>query len=155
MARDERKLRSKDCSRQSFRRSGIARPGKTPGCCAGNVGLSVHRCVLSHAVFGVQRWYCINGVEDTSGYGGGIRKTFFVQFSQARERLEIHETTDFFRQPAYRFWFICKEDKPVLCIETNGVVWTAEGKTSNIMKLFADKHRIWPVVMEVAGDLLP
>ena len=36
----------KNCSRQSFRRSGIARPGKTPGCCAGNVGLSVHRCVF-------------------------------------------------------------------------------------------------------------
>ena len=134
---------------------GLPIPAKLPAALPTTVVYRFIAAFLSHAVFGVQRWYCINGVEDASGYGGGIRNAFFEQFPQARGRLEIHETTDFFREPAYRFWFICKEENPVLCIETNGVIWTATGKAYNLKELYAAKHRIWPLVMEVAGDLFP
>lgn len=134
---------------------GLPIPAKLPAAVPATLVYRFIAAFLSHAVFGIPQWCCVNGVLDSSGYGGGIRRPFFEQFSQAHGRLEIHETADLYKQPAYRFWFICKEDKPLLCLETNGVVWTAKGKTHNVMELYAAKRRIWPVVLEVAGDLLP
>ena len=58
-------------------------------------------------------------------------------------------------KPAYHFWFFYKNKTPILCIETNGTVWNKKGAEFNLADLYASKHRLWQVVMEIAGDLLP
>jgi hypothetical protein len=60
---------------------------------------------------------------------------------------------DFQRQPAYRFWFIKKNGKPKICIETTGTVWVP-GKEFNLMDMYQKDRRIWSLVFTAVGQLL-
>lgn len=109
---------------------------------------------LTHTAFGVDDWSCRNGFFDTSGYGGGV-SSVFDEFPQAQERFRVELKDDVFQEPAYRFWFLRKNEKPVLCLETIGTVWNKKGKEFNLAELYPDKRQVWPMIMKVAGDLLP
>jgi hypothetical protein len=109
---------------------------------------------LTHSAFGIHRWECRNGVFDTSGYGSGVASAF-EHFAKAQMRLRIKLPNDVLGEPAYRFWFIYKNKTPVLCFETNGTVWNRNGTEFKLADLYSNKHLIWDVVMEIAGDLLP
>ena len=110
---------------------------------------------LTHATLGIHKWECRNGYEDTSGYGGGVVSAF-KDFPQAQERLKINLEDDILRQPAYRFWFLRKDDKPLLCLETVGLVWVqSDLKTYNLMDLYNyNKRHIWSTIVSVAGPLM-
>jgi hypothetical protein len=111
---------------------------------------------LTHATFGIHRWECRNGYEDTSGYGGGVVSDF-EGFPSAQERCKVKLEDDILKQPAYRFWFLRKEDKPLLCLETVGLLWIQNDlKTYNLMDLYNHNNRhIWLTVVSVAGALMP
>jgi hypothetical protein len=79
----------------------------------------------------------------------------FEKFPKAQERLGMTLKGDFFQQPAYRFWFLYRERTPVLCFETTGTVWTEKGMSFHLMDVYHKKRRMWPVVFEIAGHLLP
>jgi hypothetical protein len=110
---------------------------------------------LSHAVFGIHRWECRNGFFDTSGYGGGVVKDF-KRFEGARRRLEVGLPDDILRQPAYRFWFLRRNDVPELCLETTGLAWQPGiEEPCDLMGLYRKDRRVWSVIGIVAGHLLP
>jgi hypothetical protein len=109
---------------------------------------------LTHSTFGVHQWECRNGFIDTSGYGGGVAAAF-EGFAKAQARLRLTLPTDVLGNPAYRFWFIYKNKIPVLCIETNGTVWDENDAEFTLADLYASKHSLSQVVMEIAGDLIP
>lgn len=110
---------------------------------------------LTHAAFGRVFWQCLNGFIDTSGYGGGINETYFDAFPSAKERLHKRSQDDFFGQASYRFWFLVKDNEPALCFENTGHVHTKKGEVVELMPLYMKERRVWPVVHEVAGHLLP
>lgn len=110
---------------------------------------------LKHAAFGLHRWECRNGIFDTSGMEEGGRVEAFEKFPLARERLQADLPDDILREPAYRFWFVYRDYKPVLCLETTGLVWTLDEREIHLAQLYAEYRRIWPLIAAIAGDLLP
>jgi hypothetical protein len=110
---------------------------------------------LSHSVFGREDWECRNGFLDTSGSKCAVRGDWFAAFPGAAERLVQPADDDLLGQPAYRFWFLVRGDRPSLCLETNGTAWDKEGLEFDLMRLHRARRRIWPVVSFVAKDLLP
>ena len=110
---------------------------------------------LCHATFRIPCWECRNGCFDTSADGGGLRDHFKV-FPGATERLRVRLPEDIQGQPGYRFWFLCKDAQPLLCLETVGNVWR-EGETEphSLQCEYQETHRIWPVVYALAGSFLP
>ena len=110
---------------------------------------------LSHSIFGLRRWECINGFCDTSGDEYFVIDDFEKFHSSAKERLRVRLPNDFLKNPAYRFWFLLENGKPLICLETTGLVWVKRRKHHNLMDLYRKKRRIWPMIMEVAGNILP
>ena len=111
---------------------------------------------LAHSSFGVDFWECRNGMFDSSApYECGGVKNDFDHFPKAKERLRINLKGDVLNQPAYRFWFIKKNNEPVLCLETSGKLWTKEGLEYNLMEIYKKEKRIWPIIYQTAGEMLP
>ncbi|MGQ0678816.1 MAG: TY-Chap2 family putative peptide chaperone [Actinomycetota bacterium] len=113
---------------------------------------------LTHAAFatsfGKSLWGCENGYLDTSDGYGGVWESRFELFPGALDRLKAHEDHDPFGVSAYRFWFLLLNDDPLLCVETSGSAWDRTGLEYDFSKYIREDDRIWPVVSEVAGDLL-
>lgn len=110
---------------------------------------------LGHSAFGKDSWECRNGYFDSSGMEEyGINPAFDL-FPYAKERIRVSLSSDFLQTPAYRFWFIKKNGKPVICLETTGAAWISEGQSFDINELYKKEKRIWPVVWSVAGHFLP
>ena len=133
---------------------GLPLPGRLP---PSEPDTLVYRWIaafLAHAVFGREEWKCQNGFHDTSGYGGGIQP-FFKKFLNAKKRLEVTMSGDILSNPAYRFWFLTKNNKAVLCLETAGFVWRENGSIFDLPILYEKERKIWPLVLEIAGHLLP
>jgi hypothetical protein len=112
---------------------------------------------LSHAAFRRSRWECLNGYCDSAGMGGCyVRREQFSHFPGSKKRLQTSVTGDFLGQPAYRFWFLEKEGTPLILLETSGLVWV-EGRRDPwcLMSMYRKSRRIWPLISEIAGHLLP
>jgi hypothetical protein len=108
---------------------------------------------LAHGAFGRPGWECRNGYDDTSGYGGGTRTGWFEPFDGGVAALEESRDDDLLGIAAYRFWFLVRYGEPKLCLETGGRVWDRRGSRHQLPVLY--RGRIWPVVDQVAGHLLP
>jgi hypothetical protein len=120
------------------------------------VAYRVISAFMAHAVFGRVGWECRNGYLDSSGMSGGLRDEMFEHFPLARQRLAIREADDVLDIPAYRFWFLNREDQPFLAVEAkNGIAWDTSGRETDLFARYRRYHRIWPVVWSVAGHLLP
>lgn len=149
---DSKKLADRLCAKAGL--AGVERPPPTS---AATIGFRVASAFLAHAAFGRTFWECRNGYEDTSGYGGGVRRNLFEAFPGATARLEMRESGDFLDVPAYRFWFLVKDGAPSLAFEvTSGLAWLLDGRELDLLALYrAFSHRVWHVVWTIAGDLLP
>ena len=111
---------------------------------------------LAHAMFGRVNWECRNGYLDSSGMSGGRRDELFEHFPSARQRLAVRQAGDMLDIPAYRFWFLMRNDQPLLAIEaTNGTAWDTSGRETDLFARYRRHRRIWPVVWGVASHLLP
>lgn len=111
---------------------------------------------LSHAGFGVHYWECRQGCLDTAGEGGGTVKRYFKPFPWASALLQPLPNDRALDNSA-DFWFLLRDGKPKLVLHTSG--WAARPRAKKgveLMPLYV-KHgrKVWPVVMEVAGGLLP
>jgi hypothetical protein len=110
--------------------------------------------VAFNASFGSFNWECQNGYLDTSDGFGGVWESRFAEFPAAAERMREPSMDDPFGVPAYRFWFILLNEDPQLCLETTGRIWDRQGNEHSLEKLLPHDQRIWPVIAEVAADLL-
>ncbi|HEX2052436.1 MAG TPA: hypothetical protein VHJ78_01745 [Actinomycetota bacterium] len=111
--------------------------------------------IAFNASFGKFYWNCENGYLDTSDGYGGVWESRFELFPEAHERLKNVKESDPFGVSAYRFWFLLLNDDPMICVETTGTAWDRHGIEYDFGKLARDDERIWPVISEVAGHLLP
>jgi hypothetical protein len=132
---------------------GLPVPGKLPHSQPDTIAFRWIASFLTHAAFGREKWECRNGVLDTSGFGGGIRP-FFEMFPDANKRLDVSMPTDLLSTSAYRFWFIIRNEVPLLCVEAEGHVWDERGNTFNLADLYKKERRIWPLVVKIAGHML-
>jgi len=105
--------------------------------------------------FGKSNWSCENGYLDTSDGYGGVWESRFELFPAAQDRLNHHDEYDPFGVAAYRFWFLLLNDDPKMCLEMTGNAWDRSGIEYDFGKLARDDDRIWPIITEVAGELLP
>lgn len=111
---------------------------------------------LAHSYLGVDFWECRNGMFDSSApYECGGVTSDFDGFPGAKERLRVSLKGDVLNQPSYRFWFLKKNKEPLICIETAGTLWTRDGRTYDLMGMYKKERRIWPLIIQTAGDLLP
>jgi len=108
---------------------------------------------LTHAAFGKHKWECRNGFFDTADYGGGVVKDFNI-FPGAQKQLRVVLPDDILDQPAYRFWFLRRNDVPVLCLEISGLAWLKEETPYSLMELYQKNRRIWSIINKIAGHLL-
>src|ERR1700738_2450400 len=68
-----------------------------------------------------RRWCCLNGVLDSSGFGGcEIRRVLFAPFPAVKAPSNSERSEDPVLSRATDFWFLCCEDEPVICLETSG-----------------------------------
>ena len=110
---------------------------------------------LTHSVGRLENWQCRNGFEDTSGYGGGVRRHFFEQFPLLRKEDTIGHGTPICGCHEFNFWFLLKDEKPVLCLDTSGRLFRRDGACHDLPSLYKHDRRIWPLICETALDILP
>jgi T3SS (YopN, CesT) and YbjN peptide-binding chaperone 2 len=112
---------------------------------------------LQHAMFGRIPWDCRNGLAGYwDGYDDGVRREYFEHFPQAHQRFEALEREKTARLPAHRFWFLLKSDEPVLAFEPeHGLVWDVTGRKTDLFAEYQRHRKIWPVLWNAAGHLLP
>ena len=110
---------------------------------------------LAWTVFHSASWECRNGFQDNSGGWLALQEKYFTAFPKADQRMRESEESDLNETPAYRFWFILRDGEPVLCLETIGTVWDLKGNSINLPTAYAGPRRIWPLIFEIAGGLLP
>jgi hypothetical protein len=110
---------------------------------------------LTHAIGRLERWECRNGFCDTSGFGGGKRETYFSCFPQVEIEVPAIEFAKGRIDSAYLHWFLLRNGEPQACLDTNGRLYKTDGATHDLMELYSKCKRIWPVIAEVALDILP
>ena len=55
----------------------------------------------------------------------------------------------------YSYWFLLREHEPQLCLRTDGWVGDRAGSWHDLQLQYGISRRIWPLIMSVAGSLLP
>lgn len=111
---------------------------------------------LTHSIGRLENWQCRNGFADTSGYGGGVRRQFFEQFPLLQKEDTIRYGTPICGHHEYNFWFLLKNEKPVLCLDTSGRLFRQDGTCHDLPSLYKfNGRRIWPLICETALDILP
>jgi len=111
--------------------------------------------ITAAVAFGRVRVEARNGYLDSSGSGGGgARHELFRAFPETKSRLEVRQPDDLLKQPAYRFWFLLRDEQPLVCFEELGRAWT-NTLTLDLNHAYRRAgRRLWPVVLAVADDLL-
>jgi len=109
--------------------------------------------LLAPTAFERERWSCVSGYLDTSGYGGGLRRELFEAFPLSKARLCEHLDDDMLGEAAYRFWFILRGGEPRLAFEETGLVWDRHDEQLNLVARRKAVGSLARVVPELARRL--
>ena len=111
---------------------------------------------LSHSINRKETWYCLNGYCDSSGMlGCYVRKELFDKFPGLQSRRVIEECQERQGVYEYSYWFLIKDGEPELCLDVNGRLFKKNGEIHNLYELYHKQKRIWTVICETGGDILP
>lgn len=110
---------------------------------------------LTHTLGRLEHWECRNGFCDTSGYGGGKREAFFSCFPGIATEPRPKTFADGNLKQAYLYWFILKSGEPLLCLDTDGRLYKKNGEVHDLAAIYGKYKRVWPMIAEVAIELLP
>lgn len=111
--------------------------------------------VLNYALYSGNRWECRNGFFDSSGEECKVVAEYFADFSEATERSRIKLPHDVLGNAAYRFWFLLKNNEPIVCLETSGTIWNKGGESFQLHDIYKNDPRIWSLINHTVGRLLP
>ena len=106
---------------------------------------------LTHSIGTINNWRCINGFSDTSGYGEGVIRHFFSEFSIIPEMPQEEQ----FDSASQNYWFLCKNNKPLVCIDKNSNLYRKDGRSYNLSSMYHKSRKIWPLIFESISELLP
>jgi len=110
---------------------------------------------LAHSICRLENWECRNGVEDSSGYGGGVRRQFFERFPLIRKQDDEKYGAPIPGKHARNFWFLVRNGEPILCLDTGGRVIRLDGSSHDLLSMYGRSRRVWPLICETALDVLP
>ncbi len=111
--------------------------------------------VLNYALYSGIRWACRNGFFDSSGEECEVETEYFADFNEAKERLRINLPHDVLGNAGYRFWFLLKNNEPIVCLETSGTLWTKGGESFQLHDIYKNERRIWSLINHTVGNILP
>lgn len=91
---------------------------------------------------------CRNGQLDSSGgEDQGAREVWFKAFPSAcAERNLLNRSESPLGNPNYRFWFLLRQNQPVLALCMNGISHTMAGLTTDLADLYRRRRRIEDVI---------
>ena len=110
---------------------------------------------LTHTVGRLEQWECRNGFCDTSGYGSGKREMWFNSFPGIITEHSPKGLANGRLESAFGYWFILKNDEPVICLDTDSRLYKLSGEAHDLMASYGRHKRVWPVIAETALELLP
>ena len=110
---------------------------------------------LAHSITRIENWACLNGFNDSSGYGGGVRKHFFDKFPAFCDAKVLRECSSRHGRYEYSYWFLVRNSMPVLCLDTNGRLFRTNGASYDLKAMYKKRRRVWSLIAETAIDVLP
>lgn len=135
---------------------GLQIPKKLPISSASTITYRFIGEFLTHSIGRREFWECRNGVLDSSGWGGkGRRDDLFVLFPEISRNAVPRRHDILALSTDYFYWFLLKEHDPLLCLNTDGALFTRAGEVFSLPSLFQKTRSIWGIIGQVAGDLLP
>ena len=123
-------------------------PSKLPAADAPTILFRVVAAFMRMNAFDLHEWRLVNGVLDTSGYGGGNRSDFDA-IPGLRERLRIAPAPPGHTDRAYSFWFLRRDERPLVGFEINGTAWGATGARLDFEKQYRTSKSVAAVVSEI------
>jgi hypothetical protein len=135
------------------RRAGLVSHGKLPAETPDVLTLRVIAALLGSAAFERGQWEARSGSFDSSGYDTSAREELFEPFPLCQGRLTQSEPSDILGEPAFRFWFLLRDHKPLLAFEDTGRVWDRDGEEINLLSRFRREQRLWPLTAELGGRI--
>ena len=92
--------------------------------------------ILTLTVFDEDYCDCRSGYCDGALIPYEIRRHLFEPFPEPGERLS--QPIELARKEAAKFWFIVQKREPLLCLETNGIVYTKNGRVISLLELYKE-----------------
>ncbi len=106
--------------------AGLPRPKQVPSSTPMTLTLRVLATIAALNVKVVHPIDIVSGMLDTSGESGGRQDDLFDAFPAIPDELLRTTPDDTFNDAAYRFWFVLRNEAPILAFETStGSVWTS------------------------------
>ncbi len=110
---------------------------------------------LTHSIGTLDYWECRNGFEDSSGSVGGIRQEFFDMFPDLQNEDNLRCGPMMYDSYAYNYWFLLKNQEPMLCMDTSGRMYFRSASSVELTKLYRRNRKIWFLIHQTALDYLP
>jgi hypothetical protein len=106
--------------------AGLPRPGQVPSSTPTTLTLRILAGIAAAHVKTIHPIDIRSGMLDTSGYGGGRADELFDAFPAIPDDLLQDRPDEPLGQGASRFWFVLRDDAPILALETStGSAWTS------------------------------
>jgi hypothetical protein len=121
--------------------AGLPAPSQLPSATPMTLTLRVLATIAATGVKSVHPIEIVPGMIDTSGYGGGPNEDAFESFPAIPRELRVSQGTHL--DGEYRFWFVYRDDVPVLAFEqSQALAWAQHHDVAwPVMKLYAECRR--------------
>jgi hypothetical protein len=127
-------------------------PSPLPAGTAASLTYRVITAALQIKTFAPKRWSCLNGFCDSSGFmGSGIRGELFRYFPLVESPSESEESPNYGVDDPLRFWFLCCDDEPMICLETTGRAYSRKGVMIDLKAKYARRRNVYDVLAEIYG----
>lgn len=130
-------------------------PKRLPSSTPRAVAYRVVSEILSLQIGRALPWRCLNGFEDTSGYGAGPREHLFQQVPTLKDRTDRRPTEYPLDDPDYAYWFLVADKTVRVAIDTDARLYRPDGKVFDMMESYHRHHKLWRAIVEMIGDKLP
>lgn len=136
------------------RHAGLPDVRKLPPSTRASLSFRLAAACIAPVALGVRKWEWRNGFLDTSGWTSEPRETLFTAFPGADARRTVRVDGDQL-PPEYRFWFLLRDEEPILALETTGWLWRHSGGTLDLKSAYQHTgRRLLPIVNDLVGSEL-
>ena len=130
-------------------------PSPLPAATPVSLTYRVIAATLRMKTFSLARWSCLNGFLDSSGFEGcGIRRDLFSPFPTLPVPLSPEKSKNSTLLRASDFWFLCRNDEPIICLEIAGRAYSTKGLMIELQPEYARRRSIYDVVAELDARFL-
>ena len=136
------------------RACGLSIPARLPPTGPETLAYRVMAGVSASLVFERTSWEWRNGQLDTSGCDDlAYRDQWFEAFPGAKEAARAGLPDAPFGNSKFGFWFLLKDDHPMVCLSKTSLCWGSDGAEFNLTALYSRDRRMHGLVGVVLGLL--